>query len=103
MKVRNCPVSNVQVVTAEEVCVIASSIATNKCLKVDGVPNEVCKYCNEGVYEVLASVLTHSFVPTSLTDVVLTAILKNILKEPIVSTNYRTIYVASARSDYWKI
>ena len=101
-RLRSCPIANVETVTPEEVCVFASALANNKCPKVDCVPNEVYKYCNEGVYEVLAmfysSVLTHSFVPTSLTDVVLTPILKNKLKDPTDSTNYRPISVASAGS-----
>ena len=45
-----------------------------------------------------SSVLPHSFVPTSLPDVVLTPILKNNLKYPTESIKYSHISVASAGS-----
>ena len=68
-RLHNCPVANMEIFIPDEVCVFASSLTNNRCPKVDCVPKKAYKYCDEGVYEVLAmfysSILTHSFVPTS--------------------------------------
>ena len=43
-RLRNCPVSNVETITPDEVCLFASSLANNECPKNDGDPHEKYKF-----------------------------------------------------------
>ena len=83
-------------------CVIASGLNNNKSSGSDGIPAEFFKYAPTFIFEWLAvfisSVLTHSHVPCSLTDIIVKPVVKNCLNNPTDSGNYRPIALASSAS-----
>ena len=80
----------------------ASGLEESKCPTVDGVPNVVYKFANALLYKLLAkfysSLMIHGYVPNSLSVIEITPILKNALKDPTTSNNYRPISISSTGS-----
>ena len=101
-KIRVSPLSGVDFVSTEEVCLHASALAEGKCPVADGIPNEVYKLAYVRLYSLLSifysSILCHAFIPTLMSDSVISLILKRSLKNPSESCNYRPISASSAGS-----
>ena len=71
----------VDTVSPEEVCMCASGLEESRYPTVDGVPNVVHKFANARLYKFLgkfySSLLIHGYLPSSLTVIEGTLILKN--------------------------
>ena len=89
-------------VSPEEVSVIASGFNNIKSSGPDVIPVEYFKYAATFIYEWLAvfisSVLTHTHVQCSLTDIIIKPLVKSWLKDSTDSRNYRPIALASSTS-----
>lgn len=96
------PRTPIDLVTPEEICIIASSLANNKSSGLDGIPSEFFKYAPTFIYDWMSAfingVLTHCHVPAALTDVLIRPVIKNRLKDPTDSANYRPIALSSSAS-----
>ena len=96
------PLSGVDSVSPQEVCLHASTLADGKCPVADGIPNEVYKLTNVRVYSFLSifytSKLCHAFVSNLMSDSVITPILTSSLKNPSESYIYSLISASSADS-----
>ena len=82
----------------------ASGLEESKCPTVDGVHNVVYKFANTLLHKLLAkfysSLMIHGYVPNSLSVIEINPILKNALKDPTTSNNYRPISISSTGSKF---
>ena len=100
IQLANRPV--VETVSLVEICMFASGSDESKCLTVDGVPNAVYKFADARLHKILAkfysSMLIYIYIPNSLSAIEITNMLKNSLKDPTTSNNYRPVSICSTGS-----
>ena len=92
----------VQLTTPGEIELIAKSLSSGKSSGVDEIPCEFYKHATPQVMcwisSMINAILIHGHIPSSITKVILTPILKSSLKDPCCSANYRPIAIASSIS-----
>ena len=98
--------NSVDLINPLELCIAIEKLPLNKCPIIDDIPGEIFKFAS---FEILSQlhilfngILSHKHVPCLLTDVMIIPIIKNKLKNPCLSSNYRTIAVSSVASKIWK-
>ena len=93
----------INLVSPEEICILASGLSNNKSVGLDGIPNEFYKYAPTFIHDWMASfingLLTHCHVPAALTDVLVRPVIKSNLKDPTDSASYRPIALSSSASN----
>ena len=96
------PNTPVEKVTVAEFQMIVKKLANNKAVGLDGIPNEFYKYAPLNILTLISilfnSFLNHCFLPSILMNVLIVPLLKNKLKDPSDSSNYRPIAIATAAS-----
>ena len=96
------PRGEIKVVTPEEICLLAGELDSTKAMGSDHIPCQVFKYAPVSMLRWLANffngVLSHMYVPTGLSDVLIRPIIKNKLNDPRDSSNYRPIAIATSAS-----
>ena len=101
-EIDNVAESPINCVTLLELSEIVAQLPSNKAVGRDQIPAEVFKhapmYPLTWLSVFFTSFLTHSFLPAQLSDVILVPLLKNKMKDPNDSTNYRPIALATAAS-----
>ena len=91
-----------QYTTPAEIQRISRELTSGKCSGTDDIPSEFYQLATSRILWWLCcminAIMLHSHVPTRITEVVLTPILKSSLKDPCCSANYRPIAIATSIS-----
>ena len=100
-------VEHIEPVTVHEMQQIVSRLSLNKSVGMDGIPAEFFTFCSMNILVRLSmyfsAFLAHSFLPNTLTDVLLVPLAKSKLKDPCDSSNYRPIAMANAASKVFEM
>ena len=92
----------VLMVTTDELISITKCMASGKSMGKDNIPLEFYKNAPPFILTWLCNffnaILIHGFIPQTITEVILTPLLKSSLKDPCSSGNYRPIAQATAAS-----
>ena len=87
------PRSRIYFTYMEEICIFASELSNVQSLGMDWIPNEFYKVAPGLNYAWLSDfincALSYSFLPSTLTDVEVTPILRSSLKDSVVANDYR--------------
>ena len=90
------------IVSVEEVGNIVKSLASNKSVGLDRIPNEFYRFAPNSILVWLTvffnSFISHGYLPNSITSVSIVPLLKCKLKDSSQSDNYRPIAIATAIS-----
>ena len=102
LRLQNMTESPVLMATADEIQSIVSKMASGKSPGKDNIPIDFFKNATPGVLGWLCSfinaLMIHEYIPVSITEVVLSPLLKSSLKDPSSTENYRPIAHATAMS-----
>ena len=86
----------------EEILNVASALPSGKSAGTDNIPIEFFKHAPSSILGWISkffnALLIHQYVPQSITEVILTPLLKSSLKDPCNSNSYRPIARATAAS-----
>ena len=100
--IESLPKGPIKFVSATELSLLASELGCNMSAGCDGIPSDFYKNAPVPILHWLAKlfngILSHAHVPSGLSDVTIKPILKNNLRDPSESGNYRPIAVATCAS-----
>lgn len=92
----------VSFISPGEISLIASAMGSGKSPGTDNIPVEFYKQATPGILSWLChflnALLIHEYIPKSITEVVISPLLKSSLKDPCISSNYRPIAHATCIS-----
>ena len=92
----------VSFITPDEISTIANALDSRKAPGTDNIPIEFFKHASPRILSWLCNyfnaLFVHEFIPQSITEVVISPLLKSSLKDPCCSNNYRPIARATAIS-----
>ena len=92
----------INLVSPEEICILASGLSNDKSFGIDVIPNELCKYALTFIHDWMATfingLLTHCHVSAAFTDVPIRPVIKSSLKDPTDSASSRPIALSSSAS-----
>ena len=102
LRLRNMERAPMLLTTPSEIASIVGGLAAGKSPGTDNVPGEVFKFATVNILTWVSNyfnaLFSHGFVPTCITEVVISPLLKSALKDPCSSANYRPIAHATAVS-----
>ena len=99
MKLSNQSDEQFQAVTVSELKAIVKELKCGKAIGLDSIPNEIYKLAPTSILDWLVKfineIIFHTYIPKGLREILLVPIIKNKIKDPSDSENYRPIGIGT--------